>query len=156
MNITYTKSGDYLLPDLTLPEKENKQLNKYGLLRLEYLKNNKKVLYQELLMKDKLNEHLFSVSINAENKINHIINELIESDTSITEKLKLENQLLWVQKKNNYKSIAEEIILKEIIYGDEIWLKVKKILQIKNLKKYYYHSITTIINILLTLLYQKQ
>lgn len=120
MNITYTKSGDCLLPDLTLPEKENKQLNKYGLLRLEYLKNNKKVLYQELLMKDKLNEHLFSVSINAENKINHIINELIESDTSITEKLKLENQLLWVQKMNNYKSIAEEIILKEIIYGDEL------------------------------------
>ena len=71
-------------------------------------------------MKDKLNEHLFSVSINAENKVNRIINELIKSDTSITEKLKLENQLLWVQKMNNYKSIAEEIILKEIIYGDEI------------------------------------
>lgn len=120
MNITYAKCGDYLLPNLTLPEKENKQLNKYGLLRLEYLKNNKKVLYQELLMKDKLNEHLFSVSINAENKANHIINELIKSDTSITEKLKLENQLLWVQKMNNYKSIAEEIILKEIIYGDEL------------------------------------
>ena len=55
MNITYTKCGDYLLPNLTLAKKENKQLNKYGLLRLEYLKNNKKVLYQELLMKDKMN-----------------------------------------------------------------------------------------------------
>ena len=120
MNITYTKCGDYLLPNLTLSEKENKQLNKYGLLRLEYLKNNKKVLYQELLMKDKLNELLFSVSIYAENKVNHIINELIKSDTSITEKLKLENLLLWVQKMNNYKNIAEEMILKEIIYGDEI------------------------------------
>lgn len=120
MNITYTKCGDYLLPNLTLAEKENKQLNKYGLLRLEHLKKNKKSLYQELLMKDKLNEHLFSVSTNAENKVNHIINELIKSDTSITEKLKLENQLLWVQKMNNYKNIAEEMILKEIIYGDEI------------------------------------
>ena len=70
MNITYTKCGDYLLPNLTLPEKENKQLNKYGLLRLEYLKNNKKALYQELLMKDKLNEHLFSVNIIAEDRIN--------------------------------------------------------------------------------------
>ena len=49
-------------------------------------------------MKDKLNEHLFSVSINTENKVNHLINELIKSDTSITEKIKLENQLLWVQK----------------------------------------------------------
>ena len=53
MEITYKKCGDYLLPNLVLAEKENKQLNKYGLLRLEFLKNHKKVLYQELLMKDK-------------------------------------------------------------------------------------------------------
>ena len=120
MKITYKKCGDYLLPNLTLPEKENKQLNKYGLLRLEYLKNNKKALYQELLMKDKLNEHLFSVSIIAEDRINNIVNNLIELDSSITEKLKSENQLLWIQKMNNCKNIAEEIVLKEIIYGDEI------------------------------------
>ena len=145
MNITYTKCGDYLLPNLKLTEKENKTLNKYGLLRLEYLKNKKKALYQELLMKDKLNEHLFSVSIIAEDRINNIVNNLIELDSSITEKLKSENQLLWVQKMNNYKNTAEEIVLKEIIYGDKI------ILQIKNLKKYYYHFITTIVNILLNL-----
>ena len=71
-------------------------------------------------MKDKLNEHLFSVSIIVEDRINNIINDLIKSDSSITEKLKSENQLLWVQKMNNYKSLAEEIVLKEIIYGDEI------------------------------------
>lgn len=120
MNITYTKYGDYLLPYLKLTEKENKPLNKYGLLRLEYLKSNKKALYQELLMKDRLNEHLFSVSIIAEDRINNIINDLIKSNSSIIEKLKSENQLLWVQKMNNYKSLAEEIVLKEIIYGDEI------------------------------------
>lgn len=120
MNITYTKCGDYLLPNLILAEKENKLLNKYGLLRLEYLKNNKKALYQELLMKNKLNEHLFSVSIIAEDRINNIVNNLIELDSSITEKLKSENQLLWVQKINNCKNTAEEIVLKKIIYGDEI------------------------------------
>lgn len=120
MKITYTKCGDYLLPDLKLTEKENKPLNKYGLLRLEYLKKNKKSLYQELLMKDKLNEHLFSVSIIAEDRINNIINDLIKSDSSITEKLKSGNQLLWIQKMNNCKNIAEDIVLKEIIYGDEI------------------------------------
>ena len=120
MKITYTKCGDYLLPNLTLAEKENKQLYKYGLLRLEYLKKNKKSLYQELLMKDKLNEHLFSVSIIAEDRINNIINDLIKSDSSITEKLKSGNQLLWIQKMNNCKNIAEDIVLKEIIYGDEI------------------------------------
>lgn len=116
MNITYTKCGDYLLPNLKLTEKENKPLNKYGILRLDYLKNNKKALYQELLMKDKLNEHLFSVSIIAEDRINN----LIELDSSITEKLKSENQLLWIQKMNNCKNTAEEIVLKEIIYGDKI------------------------------------
>ena len=120
MEITYTKYGDYLLPNLELAEKENKQLNKYGLLRLDYLKNHKKALYQELLMEDKLNEHLFSVGIIAEDIVNHILNDLIKSDSSITEKLKLENQLLWVQKMNNYKASAEEIVLKEIIYGDKI------------------------------------
>lgn len=120
MNINYTKCGDYLLPSLKLTEKENKPLNKYGLLRLEYLKSNKKALYQELLMKDKLNEHLFSVSIIVEDRINNIVNNLIELDSSITEKLKSENQLLWIQKMNNCKNIAEEIVLKEIIYGDEI------------------------------------
>lgn len=120
MNITYTKCGDYLLPNLILTEKENKLLNKYGLLRLEYLKSNKKALYQELLMKDKLNEHLFSVSIIAEDIINNIVNNLIELDSSITEKLKSENQLLWVQKMNNCKNTAEEIVLKEIVYGDKI------------------------------------
>ena len=76
MKINYKKYGDYYLPDLTLAEKENKQLNKYGLLRLEYLKNHKKALYQELLMKDKLNEHLFSVSTEAENKVNFLIDKL--------------------------------------------------------------------------------
>ena len=120
MKISYKKCGDYLLPNLKITEKENKPLNKYGLLRLEYLKSNKKALYQELLMKDKLNEHLFSVSIITEDRINNIVNNLIELDSSITEKLKSENQLLWVQKMNNCKNTAEEIVLKEIIYGDEI------------------------------------
>ena len=120
MNITYTKCGDYLLPNLTLAKKENKQLNKYGLLRLEYLKNHKKALYQELLMKDKLNNHLFSVSTEAENKVNYLINKLIEFDGTITEKLKATNQMLWIQKMNTCKNIAEEIVLKEIVYGDEI------------------------------------
>ena len=120
MKITNTKCGDYLLPNLTLPEKQNKQLNKYGLLRLEYLKNNKKALYQELLMKDKLNEHLFSVSTEAENKVNFLIDKLIEFDGTITEKLKAKNQMLWIQKMNTCKNIAEEIVLKEIVYGDEI------------------------------------
>lgn len=120
MKIEYKKYGDYYLPNLALAEKENKELNKYGLLRLDYLKNHKKALYQELLMKEKLNEHLFSVSIEAEKKVNELIDKLIEFDGTINEKLKAKNQMLWVQKMNTCKSIAEEIVLKEYVNGEDL------------------------------------
>lgn len=123
MEITYKKCGDYLLPNLVLVEKENKQLNTYGSLRLEFLKNHKKVLYQELLMKDKLNEHLFSVGLEAEVKVNHPIKKLIEFDDTINEELKEKNQMLWIQRMNNYNYIAEGIILKEYIY---VWYNRKR------------------------------
>lgn len=71
-------------------------------------------------MQDKLYDHLFSVSIEAEDKVNYLINEMVKSDDSINEELKATNQMLWVQKMNNCKNIAEEIALKELIYGDTI------------------------------------
>lgn len=120
MKITYTKCGDYLLPNLILKPIKQENLNKYGLMRLNYLKKNKSALYQQLLMQDKLYDHLFSVSVEAEDKVNYLINEMVKSDDSINENLKATNQMLWVQKMNNYKNIAEEIVLKELIYGDTI------------------------------------
>jgi len=120
MEITYAKCGDYLLPNLVLKQRKHKNLNKYGLMRLDYLKKNKSALYQQLLMQDKLYDHLFSVSIEAEDKVNYLINELIKLDDTINEELKITNQMLWVQKINNYKNIAEEIVLKELIYGESI------------------------------------
>ena len=63
MNISYTRIGDYLLPNLKLEDKERFNIGKYGLLKLEYLKNNKRGLYTELLMKDKLNEYLHDIDI---------------------------------------------------------------------------------------------
>ena len=121
MEITYTKCGDYLLPNLILKPRKQENLNKYGLMRLDYLKKNKSALYQQLLMQDKLYDHLFSVSIEAKEKVNYLINKMVKSDDSITEELKATNQILWVQKMNNCKNIAEEIVLKELIYGDTIW-----------------------------------
>lgn len=120
MKITYTKCGDYLLPNFTLKPRKQENINKYGLMRLDYLKKNKYVLYQQLLIQDKLYDHLFSVSIEAEDKVNYLINELTKLDGTITEELKGNDQMLWIQKMNNYKSIAEEIVLKELIYGDAI------------------------------------
>lgn len=89
-------------------------------MRLDYLKKNKKGLYQSLLMQDKLYNHLFSVSKEAENKVNILIDQLIELDGTIDEKLKESNEMLWVQKMNKCKSIAEEIVIKENIYEDKI------------------------------------
>ena len=120
MEITYTKCGDYLLPNLILKPRKQENLNKYGLMRLNYLKKNNSALYQQLLMQDKLYDHIFSVSVEAEDKVNYLIDEMVKLDDSINENLKATNQMLWVQKMNNYKNIAEEIVLKELIYGDTI------------------------------------
>ena len=114
MNISYTKSGDYLLPNLRLKDKERFNIGKYGLLKLEYLKKNKRGLYIELLMKDKLNKYLHDIDITLMEKEQCLIKELAEKE-NINEELKISIQMLWIGKMNNIKNRAEEIILKEYI-----------------------------------------
>ena len=132
MNISYTKNGDYLLPDLKLEDKERFNIGKYGLLKLEYLKKNKRVVYIELLMKDKLNEYLHDIDINLMDKEQKLIKELAEKE-NVTEELKSSNQMLWIGKMNNIKNRVEEIILKEYIYvwynWQRIWRNIITILQ---------------------------
>ena len=113
MSISYTKVGDYLLPNLKLEDKERFNIGKYGLLKLEYLKKNKRGLYTELLMKDKLNRYLHDITLIE--KEQSLIKELAERE-NITEELKSSNQMLWIGKMNNIKNRVEEIILKEYIY----------------------------------------
>ena len=115
MNISYTKIGNYLLPDLKLEDKERFNIGKYGLLKLEYLKKNKRAVYIELLMKDKLNEYLHDIDINLMDKEQKLIKELAGKE-NVTEELKSSNQMLWIGKMNNIKNRVEEIILKEYIY----------------------------------------
>ena len=115
MNISYTKQGDYLLPDLILKEKVQYNIGKYGLLRLEYIKKYKLGLYFDLLVNDTLNEYLHNIDTTIMEKVQSLIKELAEKD-NINEELKQNNQMLWVSKMNNIKNIAEEIILKEYIY----------------------------------------
>ena len=110
MNISYTKSGDYLLPDLILKAKEQFNIGKYGLLRLEYIKKYKLGLYFDLLVNDKLNEYLHNIDTTVMEMVQKSIKE------NITEELKSSNQMLWIGKMNNIKDIAEEIVLKEYIY----------------------------------------
>ncbi len=115
MNISYTKKGDYLLPDLILKDKEQFNIGKYGLLRLNYIKNFKLGLYFDLLVNDKLNEYLHNIDTIVMEKMQKLIKELVEKE-NITEELKSSNQMLWISKMNYIKNIAEEIILKEYIY----------------------------------------
>ena len=115
MNISYTKQGDYLLPNLILKDKEQFNIGKYGLLRLEYIKKYKLGLYFDLLVNDKLNEYLHNIDTTVMEKVQKLIKELAEKE-NITEELKSSNQMLWIGKMNNIKDIAEEIISKEYIY----------------------------------------
>ena len=116
MNIEYTKIGDYLLPNLVIDNKNYEQINKYGYLRLDYIKNHKKGLYVSLLMKNELTNHLLSVSIECSKRYNILMSNYIENDDKLSEKNKETNQMEWVQLMNNYKNMAEEIILRELIY----------------------------------------
>ncbi len=116
MKLNYTKVGDYLLPNLTIEKQNNEKINKYGYLRLHYLKENNKPFYTTLLMKNELTNHLVSVSIEVENRLNILMEQYKNSDELLSEKSKMDNQLQWVRLMNNYKIMAEEIILKELIY----------------------------------------
>ena len=115
MNISYTRIGDYLLPNLILKDKEQFNIGKYGLLRLEYIKKYKLGLYFDLLVNNTLNEYLHDIDTTVMEKVQKLIKELNEKE-NITEELKSSNQMLWIGKMNNIKDIAEEIISKEYIY----------------------------------------
>ena len=116
MNIEYVKQGDYLLPNLVIENQNYGEINKYGYLRLNYIKEHKKGLYQELLMKNELTKHLLSVSKESEERLKTLMDNYIKNDEKLSEKSKEDNQIEWVKLMNNYKNTAEEIILKELIY----------------------------------------
>lgn len=113
--ITYHKEGDYFVPDLYLPKQPKGSIGKYGRLRLNYLKEHKKVLYTELLISGNLKQHLIDIDEDATDKVNLLIKQLAEIE-HIDENLKQNNQMEWVQDMNNIKNRAEEIVFNEILY----------------------------------------
>lgn len=116
MKIEYIKQGDYLIPNLKVNEQKNINIGKYGLLRLNYLKQHNKSLYTTLFMEDKLTDYLISVDIECNDKFNLLMKQYKETDIRLSEKNKETNQMEWIKLMNNYKNSAEEIILKENIY----------------------------------------
>ena len=115
MEIDYRKCGDYYIPNLVISNTKNYELGKYGRMRLNYLKTQKKAEYTILLMEDKLSEHLQEIDKTATNRYNLLMKQLAEQE-NITEELKAINQLEWVVKMNSIKNCTEEIIFNELIY----------------------------------------
>ncbi len=113
--IEYVRKGDYYMPNLVIEPQRKINLNKYGHLRLEYLKNHKKAEYIILFIDNKLTDHLEEIQETATKRVDEIIEKLKEQ-SNLTEEMKNTDQLYWVGTMNNFKNQAEEIVLKELIY----------------------------------------
>ena len=111
----YELQGDYYLPCLKLPKEESRHIGVWGQRHLRYLKQHRKVLYSELLISGKLNDYLADLNEQAEEMFSRLVKQLAEKE-GVTETLKAENQMLWVQKMNNLRNAAMEIVSNELIY----------------------------------------
>lgn len=112
----YELQGDYYIPCLELPaEKEERHIGVWGQRHQRYIKTHHKVLYTSLLTSGKLNSYLADIDRQAEEMFSRLVNQLSEKE-GVTETLKAENQMLWVQKMNNLRDAAMEIVSNELIY----------------------------------------
>ena len=115
--ISYTLHGDYYLPDLALPEEEKGvEIGVWGQRHLRYIKQNRKVLYLNLLTSGKLNGYLADIDKQAEEMFSRLVKQMAERE-GVTEKLKVDNQMEWVGRMNNIRSRATEIVNADLIYG---------------------------------------
>ena len=113
--ITYTEHNGLYYPDLALPEQTNYPLGKYANLRLDFMKKHRRGTYTTLLTEGRLNEYLHEIDLQAHEMLDTIIPRLAK-ERGIDEALKAHNPPQWTTEMNNIKSIAEEIILQEVIY----------------------------------------
>ena len=116
MGGTYTQVGDYMSPDLLLAEEEKEaHIGIWGLRHKRYLKQNHKVFYYNLLTSGKLNSYLTDIEQQAQHLFSRLVKDLAEKE-NVTEKLKANDMMLWVQKMNNIRNRAAEIVNAEIVY----------------------------------------
>ena len=111
---TYTKVGDYYIPNLTVPK--CKPIGKYGMLCREYLKNYRRAFYNTLLISEKLNDYLCDIDVQAY-ELKETLFPKYKERYGVTEQLKSENQMKWVQIMNTIAHQIDEIILTDIVYG---------------------------------------
>ena len=114
--ISYTLQGDYYLPDLALPEQEDKPIGLWGQRHLKYIKQHRKILYINLLTSGKLNEHLVDIDKQAEDMFFRLVKQMAERE-DVTEQLKVNNQMEWGARMNNIRIRATEIVNNDMIYN---------------------------------------
>ena len=113
--IEYIRQEDYYIPNLVLSKQKKIHLNKYGRMRLNYLKEHKKAEYTIMFMENTLIEHLEEIQETATKRVNQIINDL-KAKSDLTENMKNTDVIYWVGTMNAIKQQAKEIVLKELIY----------------------------------------
>lgn len=114
--IRYTLQGDYYLPDLALPAEEQQPIGIWGQRHLLHIKQNRRALYTNLLTSGKLNSYLADINRQAEEMFSRLVKELAEKE-GITETLKAENQMLWVQRMNAVQETATEIVNNDLVFA---------------------------------------
>lgn len=115
--LTYTKNGDYRIPDLKLSEEpESKPLGKYGMLRKTYLQEHRPILWNQMILSETLFPHLREIDETANRRLEQMMPELMRLN-GVTEELKVRDQMKWVGLMNNLKAQAEETILNELVYN---------------------------------------
>ena len=115
MTIQYHKAGDYLIPNLVLPEEEQQPIGKYGRMRKRYLKEHRPVLYSNMLLEEKLFQHLAEIDEACEERMELLTRQMAKQE-GVTEALKASDQMEWVRHMNSIRNRAEEILLSELVY----------------------------------------
>ena len=116
MGGTYRQEGDYLIPNLALPDDSKYQIGKYGRMRLDYLKEYRKILYTNYVTEGALSKHLSEIDQACNERTENIVFAMAKQD-GVTEALKAANQMEWVRRMNDIRNRAEEIILTELVYA---------------------------------------
>ena len=114
--MNYIQNGDYLIPDLKLSQQPEKPLGKYGRMRKAYLKEHRPILYNQLLMSEKLYPHLLEIDETAQSRLEQMIPQLAK-EAGATEDLKARDPMKWVGLMNTCKAQAEEILMAELIHS---------------------------------------
>ena len=117
MEIQYIRVGDYFIPDLMLPE-ESRPIGKWGRMHREYLKEHKPIQYNCLLLSGELRTYLADLNEQAQDRLERMLDQMKMAE-GVTEELKAADPMAWVGAMNNIRNRAEEIILQELIYGED-------------------------------------